>query len=58
MGSFTGCNKLESIGYANYMMVTIHMTTVPSEIKMGLCIPSECNENTLNRLQDMIYHYI
>lgn len=50
MGSFTGCNKLESMGLANYTMINIYMNTVPSQAKMGFCVPSECNENALGRL--------
>lgn len=58
MGSFTGCNKLEAEGHANYTMINIYMTTVPSEVKMGFCIPSDCNENSLSRVQTMIYYYL
>jgi hypothetical protein len=58
MGSFTGCNKLEAEGHANYTMINVYMTTVPSEVKMGFCIPSDCNENSLSRVQTMIYYYL
>ena len=58
MGSFTGCNKLEAGGHANYTMLNIYMTTVPSEVKMGFCIPSNCSENALRRLQNVTHYYL
>jgi hypothetical protein len=39
IGSQSGCNKLEKDNLAVYTLINIHMKTVTSQIKMGLCFP-------------------
>ena len=43
IGSKDGCNNLaEKNGNSAYAIIDVQMNTVPSKIKMGLCLPKQC----------------
>ena len=51
IGSQPGCQKVdEHGGDAGYVLINVHMSTVPSSHKMGVCLPKKCSQRTINIL--------
>lgn len=53
IGSAEGCHNLNAEGgNSKYAIMDIEMNTVPSKIKVGLCLPKQCSQQVINRMQE------
>ena len=55
IGSADGCKNLNNEGgFSEYAVLDIEMNTVPSKIKMGLCLPKQCSQKVIRRLETKV----
>jgi len=42
IGQQLGCEKLEKGNEASFAVLNFYMSTVPSKLKAGFCLPKQC----------------
>jgi hypothetical protein len=57
MGSSSACEKLGP-DVANYAVLELYLTTVPSFIKMGFCIPTTCSNTALDLIVEKVEFHL
>lgn len=58
LGSQAGCDKLERDGYTVFTLISMHMDTVPTKPKMGICLPRECDKDSVKRIEALVHRLV
>jgi hypothetical protein len=49
---------MEASGLSTYIQVNFYMDTVPSQLKFGFCLPKNCDETAIFRVQHIVHRNI
>jgi hypothetical protein len=56
MGNSRNCENLGS--EANYMILDISMNTLPTSMKMGVCLPAACNQHVVSKFEKKAHGFM